>query len=387
MALERAKIPFTLHEYAHDPRNESYGTEASEALGVPAERVFKTLVAEVDGALVTGVVPVGGQLDLKALAAACGGKKATMASVAAAERTTGYVAGGISPVGQRKRLPVVVDASAMGFATVFCSGGRRGLEIELAPADLVRATGATMADIGRPPGLSRVDDQASDVGDHHGQGTDTGHAHDRTRPVDLRHPRRDPARQRQGQQHDHEGYGRSRRPGYQHHGQPGDHGSGRERRADPERIAKRIRLRYRRDAVLRLGVRRQRVVSSQLNRHLPGEAGGKTTGHVQLSELIEFFLGSGLELDSFPGQLTRLLVALGPEFGVLDSAHGERPGHEPGEPTEYEHARADARAGESLAYPSRGQDSVAGFRHMRAYPLDDPSRSSVHHRGLSRAQG
>ena len=132
MALERAKIPFTLHEYAHDPRNESYGTEASEALGVPAERVFKTLVAEVDGALVTGVVPVGGQLDLKALAAACGGKKAAMAQVAAAERATGYVAGGISPVGQRKRLPVVVDASAMGFATVFCSAGRRGLEIELA---------------------------------------------------------------------------------------------------------------------------------------------------------------------------------------------------------------------------------------------------------------
>src|SRR6185437_8576229 len=106
----------------------------------PAERVFKTLVAEVDGALVTGVVPVGGQLDLKALAAACGGKKATMALVAAAERATGYVAGGISPVGQRRRLPVVVDASAMGFATVFCSAGRRGLEIELAPADLVRAT-------------------------------------------------------------------------------------------------------------------------------------------------------------------------------------------------------------------------------------------------------
>ena len=180
MALERAKIPFTLHEYAHDPRNESYGTEASEALGVPAERVFKTLVAEVDGALVTGVVPVGGQLDLKALAAAAGGKKAAMAQVTAAERATGYVAGGISPVGQRKRLPVVVDASAMGFATVFCSAGRRGLEIELAPADLVRATGATVADIGRPPGLSRVDDQASDVGDRHGQGTDTRHAHDRT---------------------------------------------------------------------------------------------------------------------------------------------------------------------------------------------------------------
>ena len=151
MALERAGIPFTVHEYPHDPRHESYGREASQALGVAADRVFKTLIAEVDGALVTGVVPVDGQLDLKALAAASGGKKAAMAQVAAAERATGYVAGGISPVGQRKRLPVVLDASAMGFATVFCSAGRRGLEIEIAPADLVRAAGATVASIGRLP--------------------------------------------------------------------------------------------------------------------------------------------------------------------------------------------------------------------------------------------
>jgi hypothetical protein len=134
-------------------------------------------------------------------------------------------------------------------------------------------------------------------------------------------------------------------------------------------------------------VRRQRIVSSQLDGHLPGEAGGKTAGHVQLGELIEFRIGCGFEQDAFPGQLTRLQLALGPELGVLDGAHGERPGHEPGEPAEYEHARADARAGESLAYPGRGQDSVAGFGHMRAHPLDDPSRSSVHHRGLSRAQG
>ena len=153
MALERAKIPFTLHEYAHDPRHESYGAEASEALGVAPERVFKTLVAEVDGALVTGVVPVEGQLDLKALAAAAGGKKAAMAQAAAAERATGYVTGGISPVGQRKRLPVVVDESALRFPTVFCSAGRRGLEIELAPADLVRATDAKVASIGRSPAL------------------------------------------------------------------------------------------------------------------------------------------------------------------------------------------------------------------------------------------
>ena len=153
MALERAGIPFTVHEYPHDPRHESYGREASQALGVAADRVFKTLIAEVDGALVVGVVPVEGQLDLKALAAACGGKKAAMAPVPTAERATGYVAGGISPVGQRKKLPVVIDESALRFPTVFCSAGRRGLEIELAPADLVRAADAKVASIGRSPAL------------------------------------------------------------------------------------------------------------------------------------------------------------------------------------------------------------------------------------------
>ena len=136
-----------MHFYDHDPRRGAYGLEAADALGIAPERVFKTLVAEVDGALTVGVVPVAGQLDLKALAAAAGGKKAALADVAAAERATGYVAGGISPLGQRKRLPVVVDSSAMGFGTVFCSAGRRGLEIELAPADLVRAAGATVAAI------------------------------------------------------------------------------------------------------------------------------------------------------------------------------------------------------------------------------------------------
>jgi Cys-tRNA(Pro)/Cys-tRNA(Cys) deacylase len=148
IALDRAKVAFTLHEYAHDPRSGSYGLEASEALGVPPERVFKTLVAAVDGGtLAVGVVPVHRQLDLKALAAAVGGKKAVMAEAAAAERATGYVTGGISPVGQRKRLPVVIDSSALGLATLFCSAGRRGLEIELVPADLVRAAGARVAAI------------------------------------------------------------------------------------------------------------------------------------------------------------------------------------------------------------------------------------------------
>lgn len=148
IALDRARIPFTLHEYSHDPRSGSYGLEASDALGVPPERVFKTLVAAVDGGtLAVGVVPVHRQLDLKALAAAVGGKKAVMADVAAAERATGYVAGGISPVGQRKRLPVVIDSSALGLDTLYCSAGRRGLEIEIVPADLVRAASARFADI------------------------------------------------------------------------------------------------------------------------------------------------------------------------------------------------------------------------------------------------
>jgi Cys-tRNA(Pro)/Cys-tRNA(Cys) deacylase len=147
IALERAKIPFTLHEYARDPRHGSYGLEASEALGIAPERVFKTLVAAVDGALAVGMVPVHRQLDVKALAAAAGGKKAVMAEVTAAERATGYVAGGISPIGQKRRLPVVVDSSALAHGTMFCSAGRRGLEIEIAPADLIRAVGAKIAAI------------------------------------------------------------------------------------------------------------------------------------------------------------------------------------------------------------------------------------------------
>ncbi|MFI5608780.1 Cys-tRNA(Pro) deacylase [Amycolatopsis sp. NPDC051903] len=145
--LTKQKVAHTLHAYDHDPRADSYGLEAAEALGLEAARVFKTLVADVDGKLTVGVVPVTGQLDLKALAAAAGGKKARMADPAAAQRATGYVLGGISPLGHRSRLPVVIDSSASAFPTVYCSAGRRGLEVELAPADLVRLTGAVVASI------------------------------------------------------------------------------------------------------------------------------------------------------------------------------------------------------------------------------------------------
>ena len=128
VALTRAGVAFTLHPYDHDPRAESFGLEAAAALGVPAERVFKTLLAEAGGRLVVGIVPVTGQLDLKALARAVGAPRALMADPAAAERSTGYVVGGISPVGQRKALPTVLDATALDHPTVFVSGGRRGLD-------------------------------------------------------------------------------------------------------------------------------------------------------------------------------------------------------------------------------------------------------------------
>jgi Cys-tRNA(Pro)/Cys-tRNA(Cys) deacylase len=149
VALTRAGVPFTLHPYEHDPRAESFGLEAAEALGVPPERVFKTLLAEAGGRLVVGIVPVTGQLDLKALARAVEAPKATMADPAAAERSTGYVVGGISPVGQKRALPTVLDDSALDHETVFVSGGRRGLDLELTPTDLVRATSATTAPIRR----------------------------------------------------------------------------------------------------------------------------------------------------------------------------------------------------------------------------------------------
>jgi Cys-tRNA(Pro)/Cys-tRNA(Cys) deacylase len=148
--LSRLGISHAVHHYEHDARSGSYGLEASAALGVQPERVFKTLITDVDDTLTVAVVPVTGSLDLKALASAVGGKKARMADPATAERATGYVTGGISPLGQRRRLPVVIDSTALDFGTVYCSGGQRGLEIELAPADLARAAGAVVAPIARP---------------------------------------------------------------------------------------------------------------------------------------------------------------------------------------------------------------------------------------------
>ena len=147
VALTQAGVAFTLHEYAHDPRAASYGLEAAEALGL--DQVFKTLLAELDGELVVAVVPVAGRLDLKALARALGGSKAAMAEPKAAERATGYVTGGISPVGQKRALRTVVDETAAAYDVVYVSAGRRGLDLGIAPADLVAATGAITADVSR----------------------------------------------------------------------------------------------------------------------------------------------------------------------------------------------------------------------------------------------
>lgn len=146
-ALAAAGVPFVLHPYAHDPSAASYGAEAAEVLGIDPARVFKTLMVEVEGRLAVGIVPVSGTLDLKAFAAAMGAKKAAMADPAAAQRRTGYVLGGISPLGQRLPSPTVLDASALALETLLVSGGRRGLDVELAPADLIRLTDAVMAPI------------------------------------------------------------------------------------------------------------------------------------------------------------------------------------------------------------------------------------------------
>ncbi|MDR1806874.1 MAG: Cys-tRNA(Pro) deacylase [Propionibacteriaceae bacterium] len=152
-ALTKAKVLFTLHEYEHTPGETHFGEETVARLGLDPARVFKTLLAEVTlngkDQLVVGVVPMSGQMDLKALAAAVGAKKAAMADPAAAERATGYVVGGISPFGQKTRHVTVVDESATGFPTVYVSAGRRGLQVEVDPADLIRLTAAATAPIGR----------------------------------------------------------------------------------------------------------------------------------------------------------------------------------------------------------------------------------------------
>ena len=147
--LTRAKVAFTPHEYELTASEATYGESVAATLGVPPQRLFKTLVAEVDGRQVVAIVPTHLRLGLKALAAAAGGKKAQMADPADAERLTGYVTGGISPFGQKRRMPVFVDASISGHATVFVSGGRRGLQVEVAPADLIALLEASpVADLG-----------------------------------------------------------------------------------------------------------------------------------------------------------------------------------------------------------------------------------------------
>ena len=149
MALTAAGVIFSQHAYEHDPGARSFGLEAAEVLGLPPEQVFKTLLVDTGAGLAVAIVPVAGQLDLRAMAAAVGAKRVTMADPAAAQRSSGYVVGGISPIGQKRALPTVVDESAELFDVVYVSGGRRGLDVGLSPTDLVRVTHAVVADIGR----------------------------------------------------------------------------------------------------------------------------------------------------------------------------------------------------------------------------------------------
>lgn len=149
VALAAAGIAFTSHTYAHDPATTNYGLEAATALGLDPDRVFKTLLAQADGRLVVGIVPVTAMLGLKRLATALGAKRAVMAEPSTAERKTGYVVGGISPIGLKSQLPTVLDDTAELWPTVYVSGGRRGFDIELAPADLLHITGGQLADIAR----------------------------------------------------------------------------------------------------------------------------------------------------------------------------------------------------------------------------------------------
>jgi len=146
LAAKKAGLPFTVHESDHDPSAPSFGMEAAEKLGVPPERVFKTLVVRLDGREpAVAVVPVNSMLSMKAVAKAAGAKKAEMAPQAVVERSTGYVLGGVSPLGQKKRLRTFIDVSAQGFETIFVSAGKRGLDMEIAPGDLRAVCGATFA--------------------------------------------------------------------------------------------------------------------------------------------------------------------------------------------------------------------------------------------------
>ncbi|WP_031435020.1 Cys-tRNA(Pro) deacylase [Methylomarinum vadi] len=148
IAAKKAKIDHKIHEYAHDTSASSYGAEAADKLGVPETRIFKTLIINLGNKdLAVGVVPVSALLNLKQMAKACGAKKAEMADSAVAERSTGYVLGGISPLGQKKRLKTIIDASAQDFATIYISAGRRGLDLELSPQNLQQLTNASFANI------------------------------------------------------------------------------------------------------------------------------------------------------------------------------------------------------------------------------------------------
>ena len=147
--LTAAGIPFTVHEYAHDPRAESFGLEAAHVLGLDPQVVFKTLLVDVDGTPNVAVVPVSCLVDLKAVASCAGGRRAQMCDPAVAQRITGYVVGGISPIGQKRQLRTFIDSSAEGLGTVYVSGGKRGLDIGLSPMDLAVLVDATFADIAR----------------------------------------------------------------------------------------------------------------------------------------------------------------------------------------------------------------------------------------------
>lgn len=149
VALDAAGVSYTIRAYEHHPGAAAYGLEAAQALGVAPERVFKTLLAQTEAGLVVGIVPVTDQLDLKALAAAVGAKRAQLAQPQVAERATGYVVGGISPIAQRRALRTVLDDSALAHPTILVSGGKRGLDLELSPADLCTVTGASSASITR----------------------------------------------------------------------------------------------------------------------------------------------------------------------------------------------------------------------------------------------